>query len=87
MPTFAPGTLQRGVISPPSFTFPVGTRTTAQFTLSFPSNQQVLNDQDVTIWHLVTGDEDEPGYKALNPDGGAGALIVTCLVGRCRLNR
>ena len=66
-PTFAPGTKQRGVVSPTSHTFAPGDRTPAQFTLRFPSNVQVLGDQDVEVYHVVTGVDDEPGYAALNP--------------------
>jgi hypothetical protein len=39
----------------------------------------VYGDLDVVVWHVVEGEEDEPGYRALNPDLGGGALAVTML--------
>ena len=76
-PTFAPGTLQRGVVFPTTHTFVPGDANAAHFSLRFPSNTAVLGDLDVTIWHVVTHVTDEPGYRALNPNFGAGALQVT----------
>ena len=78
-PTFAPGTKQRGVFSPQSHTFRPGSQAPAHFTLRFPSNHAVLGDHDVTIWHVVVGDSDEPGYRDLNPNLGGGELVVTLL--------
>ena len=78
-PTFAPGTKQRGVFGPQSHTFRPGSQAPAHFTLRFPSNHAVLGDHDVTIWHVVVGDSDEPGYRDLNPNLGGGELVVTLL--------
>ena len=78
-PTFAPDTRQRGVITPQRFTFTPGQNAVAQFALRFPSNTAVLGDLDVVIWHIVENEGDEPGYRALNPNLGAGALEVTMI--------
>jgi hypothetical protein len=80
-PTFAPGTTQKGIVTPESFTFVPGAASVAQFSLTFPSNDAVLGDQDITLWHVVTGAADEPGYRALNPNLGGGALTVTVVEG------
>ena len=39
----------------------------------------MLGDHDITIWHVVVGDSDEPGYRDLNPNLGGGELVVTLL--------
>ena len=78
-PTFAPGTRQRGVVTPERFTFTPGGPAVASFSLRFPSNNAVYGDLDVVVWHVVEGEEDDPGYRALNPDLGGGALAVTML--------
>jgi hypothetical protein len=75
-PTFAPGTKQKGIITPSSFTFVPGVASTANFLLTFPSNNAETGDQDVVIWHVVTGVDDEPGYRALSPNLGGSELTV-----------
>jgi hypothetical protein len=64
-------------VFPTTHTFVPGDANAAHFSLRFPSNTAVLGDLDVTIWHVVTHVTDEPGYRALNPNFGAGALQVT----------
>ena len=65
---------QRGVITPATHTFQPGDAGAAAFVLTVPSNNAVLGDNVIEIFHVVVGKEDEPGYRDLDAttaEGGA----------------